>query len=249
MLSLLALFRTISLPYVRKRWDRATLITASIALGVAMLVSTQLLNACLDAAVDESTLPGAEDADLVVTNNRRVRMDLLPRLQAIAGIRSAQPLIIERVLLPDKDNRSAVLIGIDTQHGQEVAKDNPVQAEMHVFNPVALLSGRGVAIGKDLQSALASKGGHVDGLKLRCGGVEHEVIPGATIEAERQSRQIGRLSHWHGYSPGRETLEPGRHLRANRFESHSRRRSRQGDARKPSSHRRSGPGSHAGIGA
>src|SRR5262249_34624648 len=115
MLSLLSMPRTLSLRYLGKRWDRAGLIVASIALGVAMLVSTQLLNQCLDAAVLESTTLGAEQADLVVSSNRRVRLDLLPKLRAIPGVQSAQPLIFERVLLPEFHGRTAVLIGLDSQ--------------------------------------------------------------------------------------------------------------------------------------
>src|SRR5437868_1376716 len=53
MRSLFTLFWTVSRRYLGQRWDRAGLIVASIALGVAMLVSTQLLNKCLDAAASE----------------------------------------------------------------------------------------------------------------------------------------------------------------------------------------------------
>src|SRR5439155_10323001 len=73
MLSLFSLFRTFSVRYLGQRWDRAALIVASIGLGVAMLVSTQLLNQCLDAAATESMTPGSDTADLMVTSNRRVR--------------------------------------------------------------------------------------------------------------------------------------------------------------------------------
>src|SRR5580765_3134311 len=108
MRSLFSLIHTVSLRYLGKRWDRAALIVASIAVGVAMLVSTQLLNQCLDAAASESTSPGAEPADLVVTNNRRVPLELVEQLRAIPGVASAQPLIIERVQLPELDNRVAI---------------------------------------------------------------------------------------------------------------------------------------------
>src|SRR5262245_47426561 len=110
MRSLLALIRTVSIRYLAKRWDRAALIVASIALGVAMLVSTQLLNQCLDAAAMESVTPGSEPADLTVTSNRRVKLDLAPTLRGVPGVTSAQPFIFERVLLPDDGNRTAVLI-------------------------------------------------------------------------------------------------------------------------------------------
>ena len=180
MLSLFSLFRTVSIPYVRKRWDRAALITASIALGVAMLVSTQLLNACLDAAVNQSTMPGAEYADLVVTNNRRVRMDLLPRLRGVAGIKAATPGIYERVLLPDFNNRVAVLVG---REFDEKEANSRADVDRHIYNLQAFLSGRGVAVGNKLAVALSSKDGRpTKPLRLRAGGQEYVVLPGATIE-------------------------------------------------------------------
>ena len=40
----LALHRTLSLRYLRRRWPRTLLIVLSIALGVATLVATRLLN-------------------------------------------------------------------------------------------------------------------------------------------------------------------------------------------------------------
>ena len=44
------LYRLLSLRYLVHRWDRAALVVASIALGVATLVSTRILNQCIEAA-------------------------------------------------------------------------------------------------------------------------------------------------------------------------------------------------------
>src|SRR5262245_65213721 len=101
MLTLLSLFRTLSLRYLRMRRSRAALITLSIAAGVAMLVSTQLLNQCIDAASSETTTPGADLADLVVTANRRVRIDHIKKLRELPGVAAAQPMLIERAILPE----------------------------------------------------------------------------------------------------------------------------------------------------
>src|SRR6516162_9286579 len=149
MRSLLSLYRTLSMRYLGKRRNRAGLIVLSIALGVAMLVSTQLINQCIDAAVAESTAPGAELADLVVTSNRRVKLELAPVLRKIPGVKSAQPLIFERVVLPEFNNRTAVLIGLDLAGGK-AADNNPFNARLDVTNPLAIASGRGVAIGAEL---------------------------------------------------------------------------------------------------
>src|SRR5260370_2964008 len=100
MRSLVSLFRTLSLRYLGKRRNRAVLIVLSIALGVAMLVSTQLLNQCIDAAVAESTAPGAEQADLVVSSNRRGKLELVPPFRKIPCVQPAHPMIFLSVLPP-----------------------------------------------------------------------------------------------------------------------------------------------------
>ena len=50
-------FRLLSLRYVLKKWDRAALIVASIALGVATLVSTRILNQVIQEAAANTTTP------------------------------------------------------------------------------------------------------------------------------------------------------------------------------------------------
>lgn len=190
MLSLLSLFRTVSVHYLRKRWNRAALVVASIALGVAMLVSTQLLNACLDAAVDKSTAPGADNADLVVTNNRRVRLDLLPRLRSVPGVQSAEPWIFERVLLPDRDNRVAVLIGVEI-NAAAAGKKPPTNADPHVINGLAIRNGRGVVLGKELADALANGGAQPKKLRIRAGGTDHELINAGNIALQGKMAKLG----------------------------------------------------------
>src|SRR5262245_34817827 len=191
MVSLLSLFRTVSTHYLRKRWDRAALIIASIALGVAMLVSTQLLNACLDAATSESVAPGAENADLVVSANRRVQLDLLKPLRAVPGVQAAHPLIVERVLLPEFDNRTAVLIGLEVSV-QDLAQPNPYVKDHDITNRAALVfSGRGAVVGKELAEVLAKDGKPVKKLQIRAAGVNHEILPGGTVELQGKLAKLG----------------------------------------------------------
>ena len=54
---MLALYRTLSLRYLGRRWFRALLIVASIALGVATLVATRTLNDTMTRAVLASHNP------------------------------------------------------------------------------------------------------------------------------------------------------------------------------------------------
>ena len=190
MLALLSLFRTLSLRYLRMRWGRAALIVLSIALGVAMLVSTQLLNQCIDAASGETTTPGADLADLVVTGNRRVRLDHLPKLRALPGVAAAQPMLIERVILPDFGNRTVILIGLDASGGA-VADKNPFSAKLTVTNPAAWLSGRGTVVGKELAAVLAPDGKPSKPFQIRAAGRKLDVYPGGVVELEGKAAKLG----------------------------------------------------------
>src|SRR5262249_20814056 len=117
---MLSLYRTLSLRYLRQRWSRAALVIASIALGVATLVSTQALNQTMTKAARAAVNPLAGAFDLQVCNgDLGVERELADALAAsrIPGVVSATPLVLDRVALPDLHNRSAVLLGVDVQAG------------------------------------------------------------------------------------------------------------------------------------
>src|SRR5260370_32685691 len=67
--SMLSLYRTLSLRYLRRRWSRATLIVISIALGVAILVATQMLKQTMVQAGQAAANPLAGTYDLGVSNS------------------------------------------------------------------------------------------------------------------------------------------------------------------------------------
>jgi putative ABC transport system permease protein len=175
MRSLFTLIRTVSFRYLAKRWDRAALIVASIALGVAMLVSTQLLNQCLETAAMESVTPGSDNADLMVTGNRRVPMELADKLRRVPGVADAQPLIIERVLLDrEHNNRTAWLVGLELKQDGPAAR-NPFDAKITITN-FDLPSGHpSVLIGKELADAIAKGGPLPKTLVIRAGGRDQTV--------------------------------------------------------------------------
>jgi putative ABC transport system permease protein len=198
MLALLSLFRTLSLRYLAMRWGRAALIVLSIALGVAMLVSTQLLNQCIDAASSETTMPGADLADLVVTANHRVRLDLADKLRAVPGVAAAEPIIFERVVLPDFDNRAVVLVGVDVASMMRKAGD-PARAdaakslvtEFKIDNPIAAMSARGVVLGKELSDALAKDGKPVAAFHIRAGGLVQTVERAGSVTFGGKLAKLG----------------------------------------------------------
>jgi putative ABC transport system permease protein len=124
---MLSLPRTLSGRYLRRHWSRALLVTLSIALGVAALVATRSLNQVMTAAARSAVTPLAAGADLLVTNgDQGVPRDLVKELRAarIPGLRQLRPLVLDRVALPDLDNRPALLVGLDLDPGP-AADANP----------------------------------------------------------------------------------------------------------------------------
>lgn len=135
-----SVYRVLSLRYLLHRWDRALLIVASISLGVATLISARILNQCVEAAAQDTTTPGAT-AELYVTNGEAgVYRSLVGELRAanVPGIKSVQPLVYDRVTLPDLDGRVAVLIGAEVS-SQLLQKDNPLKVTVEFNNSPARL--------------------------------------------------------------------------------------------------------------
>lgn len=126
-----AVYRLLALRYVLHRWDRAALIVASIALGVATLISARILNQCIEAAAQDTTTP-AGAADLYVSNGEAgVLKSVADELQAagVPGLRSVQPLVYDRISLPQLDGRIAVLLGAEVS-SQLLTADNPLKVKV-----------------------------------------------------------------------------------------------------------------------
>lgn len=127
----MSVYRLLALRYLLQRWDRAALIVASIALGVATLISARILNQCIEAAAQDTTTPGGS-AELYVTNGEAgVLRSVTDELRAanINGVRSVQPLVFERVSLPDLDGRISILVGAEVST-QLLTDDNPLKAKV-----------------------------------------------------------------------------------------------------------------------
>ncbi|MGL4420750.1 MAG: FtsX-like permease family protein, partial [Gemmataceae bacterium] len=133
------LHQLLSLRYLLQRWDRAALIVASIALGVATLVSARILNRCLGVAAEQTTSPAISAADLVLSNGElgipRMMLDEL-RSKPDPAVQQLTPLIFERINLPDQRSRSAVLLGAELT-GDLAATDNPLGIQLTQLNPSA----------------------------------------------------------------------------------------------------------------
>ena len=111
-------FRSLSLRYLRLRWDRAALVVASIALGVATLVSTRILNQSLEAAAHDTMTP-IPTANLYITNGdvgvlRQVADDV--NRAKIAGVESASAILFEQIRLVglgSPEGRVGLLVAAD----------------------------------------------------------------------------------------------------------------------------------------
>src|SRR5687768_15194635 len=96
-------FRSLSLRYLRLRWERALLVVFSIALGVATLVSTSILNQVLEAAAHDTMTPMAF-ADLYVDNGEiGVQHELADEIRRarIPGVEAVVPMIFEQARMLD----------------------------------------------------------------------------------------------------------------------------------------------------
>jgi putative ABC transport system permease protein len=171
------LYRTLSARYLRQRWSRAALIVASIALGVATLVATQVLNTTMSRAAAAAGRPVDGLADFVVMNGEvGVAAELAPVVAAVPGVRSATPLILEHVVLPDLDQRSALLVGVALSVDR--LADNPWGIEYRITDPLRLFQqGRQpVFVGKQLAADLSRALPEAKTLRLLAAG-EAQTLP------------------------------------------------------------------------
>ncbi len=198
---MLTVFRLLSLRYLVQRWDRSALIVLSIALGVATLVSTRILNQCLEAAASNTTTP-LKVGDLCVTNDELgVDVGIAEELRKanIPGLDSVQPIAVDRVVLPAFNDRSAVLIGVEVATHQlpkgedpfEVLnRQNPYKAEFTTLRPKSFaaafrLPSNGVVLSRAVYDRWEATG--ADGLRIKYGDRTEEFTPVAVIDYDSQS--------------------------------------------------------------
>ena len=107
---------TLSLRYLGRHRTRTLLVMLSIALGVATLVATRVLNHTLVRAAEEAVSPFSGASDLIVVNGQTgMSYTLADEIRAakIPGVRSVQPVVIGRVIIPELDNRSVLALGFE----------------------------------------------------------------------------------------------------------------------------------------
>ncbi len=108
-----SVFRTLSFRYLQRRWLRALLIVATIAVGVGTLIATRALNATMYSASLASTNPMAGKVDFVISSGEQtVSRSMIGDIENIAGVKSVRGCIFKNVYLPAL-NRKAMVMGLD----------------------------------------------------------------------------------------------------------------------------------------
>jgi putative ABC transport system permease protein len=187
---MLALYRTLSWRYLQKRWSRAALVVASIALGVATLVATRVLNASMLSSAQRATAPLAGTADLLVSNgDAGVRRDLVHVLSKVPGVYTVAPLVIERVAIVDLDNRPALLVGADMQPNRSNPWGLQVSEGALPAYVAARLQGQQPAlVGQELAQALSSEQRQ---FRIRAAGKVCLLSRVATVDASGPAASLG----------------------------------------------------------
>src|SRR5713226_6665113 len=117
---MLSVYRTLSLRYLGRRWLRALLIVASIALGVATLVATRALNQTMSTAGMASVNPMPGVVDLLISNGEgTISADLAETLARIPGVQDASARIFEKIKLPELGNKTVLVMGIGKNEAQK----------------------------------------------------------------------------------------------------------------------------------
>ncbi len=110
---MLALFRVLSVREIGRHPGRSALIASSIALGVIALTTTWALSRALDRALRDTSTPTAL-AELHVSNgDSGVARELVETVAGVEGVRSARPVVVERIRVTGRRSASAVLLGVD----------------------------------------------------------------------------------------------------------------------------------------
>jgi len=195
-----SLYRTLSLRYLSRRWFRALLIVASIALGVATLVATRALNETMSKAALNVSNPMAGIADLVVSNgDMSIAKTLAGEISKVSGVQSVRARLFENARLPEFDFKSVLVMGIDIiAELQDRRASNPdivlspgtEQAYGLALLAIPLTKKPPVIVGKELDEDLPKTMKVLKVQKNQLSKV-HELVRVGFIEAKRDAAALG----------------------------------------------------------
>ena len=216
---MLSLDRLLSWRYLFQRWDRSLLIIASIALGVATLVATRILNQFIETSATQTATPLA-GGDILVTNGefgvpRSIADEII--VAQIPGIVRVLPLAVDRVYLPELQGKAAVLIGVELSR-QLLEAENPWQVqftrtlELTLANAIRAANRRLIVVSKPIYDAwVAQRPSDTAGLLIRYGSQTLDCLPIGYMEYPESSpvALLGRNVIGMELSQAARTTRPG----------------------------------------
>jgi putative ABC transport system permease protein len=171
-------FHSVSLRYLRLRWERAVLVVFSIALGVATLVSTRILNQCLEASAHDTESPILM-ADLYVSNGEiGVRTEVADDIKRanLPGVEAVVPMIFEQVRLTDiggTNGRVAILFAVDMKDLAGLKGEGKKPFELHFLDLKSAREGTGIFISESLYKERRAAG-FADDAKVKVSFADRE---------------------------------------------------------------------------
>jgi putative ABC transport system permease protein len=177
-----AFYRTLSLRQFQRHRGRATLVVASIALGVAAWTTMAMLDRAMSAALRGASAPIAGAADLYVSNgDAGLPRELANCLSQVDSIASVTPIVVARVLLPEFGPQPAVLLGVDAAAADIDAAAVGVHFSAGAparFLTAKLLRAKPVLLSEALQMAIAPRS---ERLKVIAGGRQRDLTIAGTF--------------------------------------------------------------------
>jgi putative ABC transport system permease protein len=179
---MLSLYRTLSLRYLGQRRLRAALIVVSIALGVAALVGTRILNQSMTKAAENAINPLSGTADLIIGNmDTGVPAELMDEIKnaAIPGIVDVNAFVEGRAALPDRNNKLVRFIGLPLSVAQRQDNRWGIEVQARPLN-LLMMSGKPAILGASVARELDGGAGS-SVFRLRARGKEHRLATMATF--------------------------------------------------------------------
>ena len=158
---MLALCRMLSLRESLVHPGRSALVVASIALGVIAWTTTSALSKALDDSLRKATVPAGAADFHVVNGDFGVPRELAQRVAGVRGVRSARPVVIEKIRVTGVETARAVLLGVDLlAYRDELEAHLPISASSAAAFVEGLALGENpVLVGASLASRVAPGGG------------------------------------------------------------------------------------------
>src|SRR5262245_23361799 len=149
---MLSLFRTLSLRYLWRHWLRAALVIASITLGVATWVTTEVLYTTVVRSLRQAASPLRGNAELYITNHatRFISASLGDRVaRDVPAVERVEPILIDNVTVLDgrPQGSDALLLGLRIPEEND-AHDPLDERQITTFDVDLAALKRGLAVEK-----------------------------------------------------------------------------------------------------